>query len=129
MTILEHLLVHLEWAGLGVVADGETPGDLFLGEMPPSPDACLCLMSADMGIGTEGARIEIFVRGERGDYLTPHRRLARVTAALADFHGFLHGDGPDADITVLSGGEGRGADTLGRHLLMTVVRLRCCGEE
>ena len=129
MTDLEHLLQHLEWAGFGTVSDEAVPGDLFLGEMPPAPDSCLCLMSADMGIGTEGARIEVFVRGERGDYLAPHRRLARVTEHLADFHGFLHGDGPFADITVLSGGEGRGADSLGRHLLVTVVRLRSCGEE
>ncbi|MBQ6372973.1 MAG: hypothetical protein IJJ45_00625 [Clostridia bacterium] len=116
MEIIEWIAKHLEFCGLGTIADAETDGDIFWGLMPDTPDRCICVYSTDSGIGGEGdpARIQIVTRGNTvNDAYHLSQDIAR---AIIDFEGFLAGDGPQASIRKINTSQGIGADAKKREI-------------
>lgn len=126
MNLLSQVARHLEFLGLGTVADAKTAGDIFQGHMPDEPDECVCVMSTDSAYAgaPQGARVQIETRAL--DSNTAYERSQAIAEELADFVGFLGGDGPDARIVVENASAGLGADAKWRHIYSTNIRVYYC---
>ena len=131
MNLLEHIGDHLDFAGLGILNTDKSAGNIYWGRMPDAPDEALAVMAVNSGVpgSAEGARIQIFTRGKAGDVRTPYEWALHISDALHEFRGFLHGDGPRAEITVMKGAEGEGIDSSGRHYVVLTLRVRYCDME
>lgn len=67
--------------------------DLFKGQMPTSPDACMALSEyggrepemvfSQSSISVDYPRVQIMVRGARGDYATPRAAIEVAYRAMA----------------------------------------------
>lgn len=129
MNLIEHIADHLDFEGFGQISTIEQDGNIFWGEMPDSPDLSICVYSTDSGYGgsEDGARIQIMCRGAVGDVRTPYELSCSITDALADYNGYLHGDGPKVIIEALQTALGAGIDTSGRHFYSSNYRVYYCG--
>lgn len=114
--IIEWIARHLEFCGIGTIADAETNGNIFWGRMPDQPDKCVCVFSTDSGIGGDDApaRIQIMTRGNSVD--EAYGLSQDIARELVDFQGFLAGDGPQASIRRINISQGMGGDTKHREL-------------
>ncbi len=117
---------HLEFCGFGVVADEETDGDIFWGRMPDTPDDCICVYSADSGVGgvDSTARIQIMNRG--CETKAAYELSCSIAQELDDFSGFLNGDGRDVTIEITNAATGLGPDTKKREVYVTNIAVRYC---
>ena len=122
MTLAEHLLLHLDFLGLGHTEA------LFFGLLPDAPDRALALMCRDAGV-SGAARYQIYTRGLPGEILYPYRWALACGQALDGFCGYLHGDGPRARILVTCCAQGTGIDMRGRHLYLCTLEVWHCWEE
>lgn len=127
MNLLEHIVDHLDFLGLGAANTDSQPGNLFWGQMPDQPDRALSVLSVNSsGYAQDGIRIQIFTRGPVGDARVPYEWACALDEAIGCFAGFLHGDGPYVRLETLSCAEGCGMDTRGRHLYVSQYRLYRC---
>ncbi|MBR3503796.1 MAG: hypothetical protein IKO07_06080 [Clostridia bacterium] len=126
MNLIEQVARHLEFCGFGTVADSETEGDIFWGHMPDKPDECVCVLSTDSSYAgsTDGARVQIITRGNSTKY--PYELSQAIAEELADFEGFLAGDGAGASIKIMNASQGLGADGVRRELYSTNIRVKYC---
>lgn len=126
MNLLEQIATHLEFCGFGKRPDENGPGDIYWGTMPSSPDKCIGIFSSDSGYrGSEnGARIQIIVRADTD--LEAYTLAQDITEELADFDGFLGGDGAWVRIAVTNSATGLGADTKTRPLYSSNYVLHYC---
>lgn len=118
MNFIEQIADHLEFVGIGTCATDESEGNIHWGNLPDSPDECACVFSTDTSYpgSDKGARIQITTRGKVGDWRTPYELACRITDELAEFSGFLSGDGPQARFDVVDSAHGMGLDDSGRHV-------------
>ena len=126
MNLIEQFARNLEFLNLGTVADKEKSGDIFWGTMPDKPDECVCVFSTDSRIGgdDDGARIQVMVRG-RSDRKAYERSQA-IAEAIADFTGYLAGDGARATIEIINTSAGLGVDDRHRVLYSSNYRVFYC---
>lgn len=127
MNLLEELVTHLEWCGLGSAATAEADGNLHWGRMPDSPDDCACVFSTDSGVGgpDSTARFQIMTRARSGR--EAYEWSWRIGQELHGFAGFLHGDGREAQIEVINAAAGLGPDTKKREIYVTNIAVKYCG--
>lgn len=116
MNLLEQFARHIEFCGFGTVADRETDGNIFWGLMPDEPDDAVCVFSSDSGYGgsDDGARIQVIVRSKSTK--KAYELSQAIAEELADFDGYLAGDGAKANIQVLNASAGVGADDKKRDM-------------
>lgn len=126
MNILEEIALHLDYCGLGDVANEEQDGDIHWARMPDSPDDCTCVFSTDSGVGgpASTARFQIMTRARSA------RKAYETSYAIAkefdSFNGFLHGDGPQVICEVVNAATGLGADTKKREMYVTNITVKYC---
>lgn len=118
MNLLKEIARHLEFCGFGGMDE-----TVFWGRMPDVPDSCIGVLSSNSAFpgAAEGARLQIVNRAE-----TPEEAYETAFALgceLADFSGFLAGDGPMAKITVLTAAQGLGGDGKKRELYAAEIRV------
>ena len=123
MNLLRHLAGHLEFCGFG-----KPDENIFWGRMPDSPDACVCLFSADSGLPGRDAGDTVRVVNRASSPGEAYETACAIAQALDGFDGFLAGEGALARIEVLSGASGMGADGKKRELYTIELRMRYCGE-
>lgn len=127
MNLLEELAAHLEWCGFGTLACADTDGDIHWARMPDAPDDCICVFSADSGVGgaDSTARFQIMNRAKstRKAYETSYA----IAQELDDFDGYLCGDGRLANIEILNAATGLGPDTKKREIYVTNIAVKYCG--
>lgn len=116
MNLIEQFARHIEFCGFGAVADKTTDGNIFWGIMPDTPDTAICVFSSDSGYGgsEDGARIQLMVRAKTTK--DAYELSQTIVEELADFDGYLAGDGAHAQIQVLNASIGLGADAKKREL-------------
>ena len=126
MNLLEQFARHIEFLGFGTVADDETKGDIFWGWTPDKPDNCITVFSTDSGYAGSptGARIQMIVRGKVPK--DAYTRSQAIVEALADFEGFLAGDGARASVTVMNASAGIGSDGKKREMYSSNFRVYYC---
>lgn len=114
--MLEQFARHIEFCGFGTVADRETDGNIFWGLMPDEPDDAVCVFSTNSGYGgsDDGARIQLIVRSKSTK--KAYELSQAIAEELADFDGYLAGDGAKASIQVLNASAGVGADDKKRDM-------------
>ena len=126
MNLIEQFARHIEFLGYGTVADSETAGDIFWGWMPDTPDACVTVYSTDSSYAGSpgGARIQMIVRDKYP--ADAYERSQAIVEALAEYDGYLAGDGARAYIEVLNASVGLGGDTKKRELYSSNFRVYYC---
>ncbi len=126
MNLLEQFARHIEFCGFGTVADKETNGNIFWGLMPDTPDTAICVFSTDSGYGgsENGARIQVVVRAKTTK--EAYELSQAIANELAEFDGYLAGDGADAHIRVLNASAGLGADGKKRELYSSNYLVHYC---
>lgn len=127
MNLLEQISRHLEFLGLGTVADDERPdGDIFWGRMPGEPVECVCVFSTDSGTpgSTTGARIQIFTRSR--STRKAYERSQAIAQALDEYEGYLAGDGARVLITVENASTGLGSDATKAEVYSSNFRVLYC---
>ena len=126
MNLIEQFARHIEFLGFGTVADSTTAGDIFWGWMPDSPDACVTVFSTDSAYAgsDSGARIQMMVRGKSAK--AAYERSQAIVEALAEFEGYLAGDGARVSVTVLNASAGLGSDAKKREMFSSNFRVYYC---
>lgn len=126
--LLEQIARHIEFVGLGTVAEEGEIGDIYWGRMPDKPDSCICVFSTDTQYcgSDSGARIQIYVRGRSSK--SAYERSQQIADELIDFDGFLAGDGAHVFITPINVSAGLGTDTKNRELYSSNYIVRYCNE-
>ena len=126
MFLIEELAEHLEWRGFGTLAASDTDGDITWGRMPDSPDDCITVFSTDSGTGgpNSQARVQIMVRARSAK--KAYETSCAIAEDLEEFSGYLHGDGPGANVEVINAATGLGADTKKREIYVTNIAVRYC---
>ena len=126
MNLIEQIAQHLEFCGCGLVSDEDTDGDLFWGHMPDAPNECVCVFSSDSSYpgADSGARVQIITRGNSAK--SAYERSQAIAEELAEFTGFLAGDGAHVRIDVENASAGLGADSARRELYSTNIRVHYC---
>lgn len=125
MNLIEEVARHLEFCGFGTVA-GKEPGNIFWGHMPDAPDECICVFSSDSAYAGSptGARVQIATRAKNAK--TAYELSQDIAEELAEYVGFLAGDGPSARIEVENASQGLGADNVRRELYSSNFRVWYC---
>lgn len=126
MNLIEQVARHLEFCGFGTVADAETEGDIFWGHMPDKPDECVCVFSTDSSYAgsRNGARVQITTRGKSAK--AAYELSQAIAEELADYVGFLAGDGANVRIKVENASHGLGADSVRREIYSSNFRVYYC---
>ena len=126
MNLLEQVADHLEFCGFGTVADATTNGDIFWGHMPDKPDECVCVFSTDSSFAgsRNGARVQIVTRGKSAK--AAYELSQSIAEELAEYEGYLAGDGAGVRIEVENASQGLGADGVRRELYSTNIRVHYC---
>lgn len=126
MNLIEQIARHIEFCGFGQVSDREVAGDIFWGTMPDQPDNALCVFSTDSGYGgsVDGARVQVIVRakGTKAAY----ELSQRIVEELAEFDGYLAGDGARARIEVINASTGLGVDDKRRDMYSSNFLVHYC---
>lgn len=126
MNILEELAHHLEFCGLGTVADAETDGDIHWARMPDQPDDCVCVFSTDSGVGGPDSQARFQIMNRSKSPRAAYERSYAIAQELDGFDGFLGGDGRQAIIEVSNAATGLGPDTKKREIYVTNIIVRYC---
>ena len=128
MNIIEEVALHLEFCGFGEVANATTAGTLFWGHMPDKPDQCVVVLSSDSSYAgsSTGARVQIVTRALTAK--ATYELSQAIVEELAEFVGFLHGDGPGVRIEIVNASSGMGADAVRRELYSTNILVYYCDE-
>ena len=126
MNILEDFARHIEFLGFGTLSTRETAGDIFWGWMPDAPNEAVVVYSTDSSYAgsSTAARIQVITRA-----LSPkaaYERSQAIVEALAEFDGYLGGDGARASIAVINASVGLGADTKKRALYSSNFYVHYC---
>ena len=126
MNLLEQFARHIEFLGFGTVADDSTEGNIFWGVAPDSPDPCITVYSTDSAYAgpPNGARLQMIVRGTSAD--DAYTLSQAIVEELAEFEGFLAGDGARVSIDVLNASAGIGSDTRKREMYSSNFRVYYC---
>jgi hypothetical protein len=126
MNLIEQFARHIEFCGFGRVADKDVDGGIFWGTMPDQPDNAVCVFSTDSAYGgsDDGARIQVIVRAKTTK--AAYELSQSIVEELADFDGYLAGDGAKAQIEVISASAGLGADEKRRDLYSSNFLVRYC---
>ena len=126
MNLLEYIAIQLEISGVGTANTDATAGDIFWGNMPDDPDDCICIFSTDSQYdgSPNGARFQVYTRASTTK--DAYEKSQQVAEALAEFDGYLAGDGPLAKIEVINASQGMGADITRRELYVSNYRIRYC---
>lgn len=124
--MLKHLAEHLEFEGFGRMNTASASGDIFWGVMPDAPDTCICVFSTDSGYAgsADGGRFQIVTRSP--SIKTAYELSQSIAEALAEFTGFLHGDGPDVTIDVINASSQLGPDAKQREEVSSNFTVRYC---
>lgn len=126
MYLLEQMANHLAFLGFGTLPSESEQGTIFWGHMPDQPDACICVFSTDSGYaGSDGgARIQMAVRAltTRAAY----ELSQEIVETIADFEGYLAGDGDHVSIRVENASIGVGADEKRREIYTSNFRVYYC---
>lgn len=126
MNLIRDFARHIEFLGFGTLNTDDASGDIFWGWMPDTPDDCICIYSSDSAYAgaEQGARVQMMVRGRYpGDV---YERSQAIVEALAEFEGYLAGDGARVYVEVLNASAGLGADTKKRELYSSNFRVYYC---
>lgn len=128
MNLLEQIARHIEFCGIGAANTDEAQGDIFWGLMPDSPDKCVCVFSTDSGYGgrDDGARVQIITRARSAK--DAYQLSQAIVDELAEFDGFLAGDGARARIEVMNASAGLGSDGKKRELYSSNFRVYYCND-
>ena len=128
MNLLEQIAEHLDFCGIGTMNTNETPGDIYWGLMPDTPDKCVCIFSTDSAYGgsEDGARIQVITRAK--STREAYELSQAIVDELADFDGFLAGDGAHAQIRVMNASTGLGSDGRKRELYSSNFRVYYCND-
>ena len=126
MNLIKQFAQHIEFLGFGTVSDSERAGDIFWAWMPDSPDDCVTIYSSDSAYAgaDQGARVQMMVRAK-----TPadgYERSQAIVEALAEYEGYLAGDGARVYIEVVNASVGLGADARKRELYSSNFRVYYC---
>lgn len=126
MNLLEQFARHIEFLGHGTVADAETDGDIFWGWTPDSPDDCITVFSTDSAYAgsATGARIQMIVRGKTSK--SAYERSQAIVEDLAEFEGYLAGDGARVYVEVINASAGIGSDNRKREMYSSNFRVYYC---
>lgn len=126
MNLIEQMARHLEFLGFGTVADANSAGDIFWGWMPDKPDNCITVYSTDSGYAgsPDGARVQVMVRAKTAK--AAYEVSQAIVEELAEFEGYLAGDGARASIGVLNASQGIGPDSKKRELYSSNFRVFYC---
>ena len=94
--------------------------------MPDQPDNAVCVFSTDSGYGgsDDGARVQVVVRARvtRAAY----ELSQRIVEDLAEFDGYLAGDGARVQIEIINASAGLGVDEKRRDLYSSNFLVRYC---
>ena len=126
MNLLEQFARHIEFLGYGTVSDNEHAGDIFWGWTPDSPTDCITVFSSDSAYAgaPNGARIQMIVRGRNTK--AAYERSQAIVEDLAEFEGYLAGDGARVSIEVINASAGIGSDNKKREMFSSNFRVRYC---
>ena len=126
MNLLEQFARHIEFLGFGTVADDETSGDIFWGWTPDKPDDCVTVFSTDSAYaGSDtGARLQMIVRGKSPK--AAYERSQAIVEALAEYEGYLAGDGARVYVAVMNASAGIGSDSRKREMFSSNFRVYYC---
>lgn len=127
MNLLEEFADHLEFLGLGTVARGTEPGNIYWGRMPDQPDDCICVFSSDSGTPGQDhpARIQIITRSRTTR--TAYELSQAIAEEIDDETGYLHGDGAYVRINAINTSQGIGTDAKQREMYTSNYYVRYCG--
>ena len=126
MNLLEQFARHIEFMGFGTVADAQTEGNIFWGVAPDAPDPMITVYSTDSGYAgsPDGARIQMIVRGKSAK--AAYELSQAIVEALAEYEGYLGGDGARAYIGVMNASQGIGSDDRKREMYSSNFRVIYC---
>lgn len=121
MNIVREMVLHLEYLG-----HGEKDRNLFWGTMPTTPDTAVCVYSSDSGYAgsPDGARLQIITRAKSDK--TAYELSQAIAEDLAEFDGYLYGDGAQASIDITNASIGLGNDDNKRPMYSTNIVVRYC---
>lgn len=123
MNLLKQVAEHLAFCGLGTI-----DADIFWGRLPDRPDACAAVISQDSALPGETGegRLRILNRAETPE--AAYAAACRIAGTLAEFDGFLAGDGAWARLRVITAAGDQGEDGKKRPVYATEIGVRCCEE-
>lgn len=126
MNLIEQIARHIEFCGFGHVSDREADGDIFWGTMPDQPDNAVCVFSTDSGYGgsDDGARVQVIVRAKSTK--AAYELSQSIVEELAEFDGYLAGDGAMARIEVINASAGLGVDEKRRDMYSSNFLVHYC---
>lgn len=126
MNIIKAIAYHLEFEGFGTVSDNSKQGNIFWGLMPDKPDECICVFSNDSSYAgsNSGARVQIVTRART--VKAAYELSQEIAETLAEYEGFLHGDGAQVIISVVNSSAGLGGDEKKRELFSSNYTVKYC---
>ena len=126
MNLIEQFARHIEFCGLGQVSDKETDGNIFWGLMPDQPDNAIGVFSTDRGSGgsEKGASVQVIVRATTTK--AAYEISQNIVEELAEFDGYLAGDGARARIDVINASAGLGVDDKRRDMYSSNFLVHYC---
>ena len=127
MNLIEQIARHLAQCGFGTIANERHDGNIHWGRMPDQPDDCICVYSTDTAYpgSPQGARVQIMNRAS--DPREAYETSAGIAAALAEWDGFLAGDGAQVSVSIINSAHGMGPDAKMREIYVSNIRVRYCG--
>lgn len=126
MNLLEEIARHLEFCGLGVVADETTDGDIHWARMPDAPDDCICVYSTDSGVGGPDSTARFQIMNRAKSTKKAYEVSYAIAQELDDYNGFLFGDGRSVKIEIINAASGLGPDTKKREVYVTNIAVKYC---
>lgn len=126
MNLIKQFAEHIEFLGFGTVANEDHAGDIFWAWMPDTPDDCICIYSSDSAYAgaDHGARVQMMVRGRTP--ASAYERSQAIVEALAEYEGYLAGDGARVYIDVVNASVGLGGDARKREVFSSNFRVYYC---
>lgn len=126
MNIIKAMAQHLEFEGFGTVSQNDKQGNIFWGLMPDKPDDCICVFSNDSSYAgsPNGARVQIVTRAR--SVKAAYDLSQAIAETLADYDGFLHGDGAQVIISATNTSAGLGSDEKKRELFSSNYAVKYC---
>ena len=120
INIAKQLARHIEFMGFG-----ELDKTVFRGNLGNAPDTAVCVYSSDSSYpGGDPARLQIITRSPSP--ATAYELSQSIADELAEYSGFLAGDGAFASIELINASAGLGEDERRRTLYSTNVEVRYC---
>lgn len=126
MNLIEQFARHIEFCGFGQVSDKTVDGNIFWGTMPDQPDNAVGVFSTDSAYGgsDDGARVQVIVRAKTTK--AAYELSQAIVEELAEFDGYLAGDGARAQIEVINASAGLGVDEKHRDMYSSNFLVHYC---